>query len=175
MKQDNVAEELKKNAPWLYEQRQQEDGFKIPEGYFDTVEDRVLSRLEAAGPRRQAPQRLMKKPAKRFTLPQIFMAVAAVFSIAIAAVWFFKPITMVDQPLASVELSTDDIETYLLENVQDFEAEQLATLPDEDENEYQLPAQKTPSTSTDPLEEISPEDVEHILNDMTEEELEEIL
>ena len=103
------------------------------------------------------------------------MAVAAIFSIAIAAVWFFKPITMVDQPLASVELSTDDIETYLLENVQDFEVEQLATLPDEDENEYQLPAQKTPSTSTDPLEEFSPEDVEHLLNDMTEEELEEIL
>lgn len=176
MKAGNMEDELKKEAPELYKMRGQNDGFKTPDDYFDSFEDRIFARMESAGIQRNTLQAPVKRTARRVTMPQMLMAAAAVMSLLLAAVWFFKPTPAIEHPLASVELSEEEIETYLLENVQDFEAEQLAMLPDEEEQESIQPATKTPNKkSDDPLEDLSPEDVEHLLNDMTEEELEEIL
>lgn len=176
MKAVNMEDELKKEAPELHEMRRHNDGFKLPDDYFGSFEDRVFGRIESAGIQRNAAQQAVKRTARRVSMPHMLLAAAAVITLLLAAVWFFKPTPAIEQPVASVELSEEEIETYLLENVQDFEAEQLAMLPDEEEQETTQPATKTPDKkSDDPLEDISPEDVEHILNDMTEEELEEIL
>ena len=170
-----MDDELKKSAPWLYQQRQKEDGFKTPEGYFDTLEDRVFERIEAAGLQRQSGIKRSKRTAKRFSLPQVLMAVAAACALVLAAICFFSPPRTIQGSIASLELSDEDIESYVLENVQDFETEQLAALPAEDENEYQVPIDKPPSKSPETFEDIKTEDLENILKDMTDEELEQIL
>ena len=170
-----MDDELKKIAPHLFENSRSEDGFRLPDDYFDQLENRVFGRIEAAGLLRQAPLKVLKKPAKRFSLPQFWMVAAAALTLALAAIWFFQPSAPLYEPIASVELSEEEIEAYVLDNVQDFEAEQLAMLPEEEENVHETPMQTTPKKSTDPLEDLTPEDIEHILKDMTEEELEEIL
>lgn len=103
------------------------------------------------------------------------MAAAAAIALAIAAVWFFSPSPSIVPGVAAVELSEEEIESYVLENVQDFEADQLATLPEEELNEYQTPQLQQPPKAEDLLDNIAPEDVEKILNEMTDEELEDIL
>lgn len=171
-----MNDDIKNSSAWLDDQRQQDDGFKLPDGYFDSLEDRVFSRIEAAGLQRKVPVLGRKKPAKRFALLQIFTAVAAVSILVLAAVWFMNPPTTLEQPIAAVELGEAEIETYLLENIHDFEEDQLAMLPQYTENEYQAPISKKPIPSTKALDpyEISTDDLDHILNYMTEEELEEI-
>lgn len=171
-----MEDELKNIAPDLFKQRPQKDSFKLPEGYFEAFDARVMDRIGAAGLKQQAPLKIVKKPAKRFALPQLLMAAAAVFALVLAAVWFLKPSAAQDQITASIELSEEDIEAYLLENVQYLEVDQLAMLPEAAENEYQAPSiQEKLPTKTTVHDEITPEDVEHLLNDMTESELEEIL
>jgi hypothetical protein len=175
MAQENMEDELKKIAPDLFKQRQQGDGLQVPEGYFEGLEDRVFARIEAAKLRRPTPMKIQKSRAKRFSLPRIYMAAAAALVLVLSAIWFFQPGPTTSAPVAAVELSEEEIENYVLENVQDFEAEQLVVLPDEAENDMLAPTELTPSKSADPLDNLRPEDVEDILNDMTDEELEDIL
>ncbi len=171
-----MDDELKNIAPELAKLRPQKEAFKLPDGYFETVEARVMGRIGAAGLQGQAPLKLAKKPARRIALPHYIMAAAAAVALVLAAVWFFNTAPAPPDSTASVELSEEDIEAYLLENVQYLELDQLAMLPGAAENEYQPPVyqEKTSPKNAVP-DEITPEDVEHLLNDMTEEELEEIL
>lgn len=171
-----MSNKHKNTEPWLPENRPADDGFKVPAGYFDTLEDRIFDRLNASGIRQEVPLKVLKKPAKRIRLPHFLIAAAAVITLLFGAVWFFSLTTTVNQSVASVELSDEDIEAYLLENVQDLELGQLALLPEVQANEYQAPpVQTVPSKKTESKYDITPEDVESILNDMTEQELEEIL
>ncbi len=172
----NMKDELKNIAPELSKLRPEKETFKLPEGYFESFEARVMRRIEASGLDQHAPGKTSKKPARRVALTHYLLAAAAVFTLVLAAIWFLKPASPIYQTTASVELSDEEIEAYLLDNAQYLEMDQLAMLPETTENEYQPPAvqEKRMPKNTKPLE-ISPEDVEHLLNDMTEEELEEIL
>ncbi len=171
-----MEDELKNIAPDLFKQRPQKDSLKLPEGYFEAFDARVIDRIEAAGLNQQAPLKIIKKPAKRFALPYMLTAAAAMVALVLAAVWFLKPASTLQQITASIELSDEEIESYLLKNVQYLEADQLAMLPEATENEYQAPSiQEKPSKKPAVSDEITPKDVEFILNDMTEAELEEIL
>ena len=49
MKEEELDKELQENAPFLKELKQKGDGFKVPKGYFDGLEDAVFARLEASG------------------------------------------------------------------------------------------------------------------------------
>ncbi len=171
-----MEDELKNIAPDVFKQLPQKDSFKLPEGYFESFDGRVMDRIEAFGLTQQVPLKIVKRPAKRVSMGYMLMAAAAVFALVLAAVWFLKPASAEDRTTASIELSDEEIEAYLLENVQYLEVDQLAMIPEATENEYQTPTiQEKPPQQTNVPDEITPEDVEHLLNDMTEEELEEIL
>jgi hypothetical protein len=106
------------------------------------------------------------------------MAIAATLTLVLSAWWFFSP-----QPAASavsvagVEISDDELEGYLLENIHDFDADQLAALPEDvaqvDETPAAIPGQH-PKAKTAP-DDLSPEDIEEMLKDMSDDELEQLL
>lgn len=177
---DIMKDKGNRNPDILGKLKEKGDGFTVPADYFDGFESRVFERIEAAGIKRQMPEALVKSKAKRVSIYQYALAAAAVFAMVLAAVWFFRSNDEYEQPMASVTLSEEDIEAYLLENVRDFEVEQLAMLPTTEEPQVrQAPSDSKPvvpekTVAPDPYE-ISPEDIEHILNDMTEEELQDIL
>ena len=144
---DSLDDELKNISPWLRDMKRPDDGFKIPEGYFDTLEDRVFARIEAA----------------------LFCAV-------LAAVWLLRPQPQAE--MAAVDLSVEDVEDYVLENVHDFDENQLASIPDEgflEANESPATPAENSGKAPSAGDEFSPEDVEKLLNDMSDEELESIL
>jgi len=175
MQQKKTHPELNDLSPLLQDLRQREGGFNVPEGYLDNFENDLFSKLETSGQFTKPGLQVVKKPVHKNRLLRPVMAIAATFAIILSAVWFFqaRP-TDTDSPeMASVELSEEDIEAYLLENVQDFEVEQLAMLPETEQPA--APSAKQPSPAKSSSDELTPEDVEHILDDMTEEELEEIL
>jgi hypothetical protein len=96
----------------------------------------------------------------------------------LAAVWFFRVPEPVAQetPMASYELTEDDLEAYVLENVHEFDTEQLASLSTvemEPLNEAANP--ETPVKKRSTPETLHPDDLDEILDEMTDEELEQIL
>lgn len=175
MKQQKAHQELNDLSPFLHDLRKREDGFQMPEGYLDNFETDLFAKLETSGQYTQPGLQVVKKPANKTRNLWPLMAIAAAFALLFGAIWFFKagPAGTQNPEMASVELSDEDIEAYLLENVQDFEAEQLAMLPEVEQTVEPAAKQKTPAKSNP--DDLTPEDVKHILDDMTDEELEEIL
>lgn len=168
-----MEQQFDQDPQWLKRLMREDDGFNVPDGYFDSLENRVMQRISEHGIQRPVALQPARQKAKKLQLRWLLPAVAAALALILTAVWFFRPAPVPAAPLVSVELSEEDIESFVIEHVQDFDAEQLAMLPEEEaQNEPEIPTQ-TPSS--DSLNDITPDDVNSILNDMTEEELEDIL
>lgn len=177
MKKENIEGEL---PPFLQDLKGKETGYKVPEGYFDAMEDAVFARLKAAGDLERPAMSVVKRP-ERFPLfvrPRVAAALAAALALVLAAVWFFRSSEspLPEAQYASTELTEDDIEAYVLENVQSFEPEQLAALATTETTET-LEENAPTVNKHQPItpEELHPDDLDKILDEMTDEELEEIL
>lgn len=166
--------------PFLQDLKGKGDGFKIPEGYFDHMEEAVFARLKAAGDLERPGLKVVKKPGMfpLFIRPRVAMGLAAALALILSAVWFIRQPSVPVQSVqyASTELTEEDIESYLLENAKEFEPEQLAALTPAEiveppEENASNPAQK----SRHAAEELHPDDLNNIIDEMTDEELEEIL
>lgn len=172
---DSLDDELKDISPWLRDMKRPDDGFRVPERYFDTLEERVLARLEAEG-LRQAPAMYAVRGGKWYRQPRTLLAAAAAVCAVFTAVWLLRPEPQVE--VASADISAEELEAYVLNNVHEFDLDQLAAIPKEDWSETaDPPAQPTDNQEKKaiPGNEFTPEDVEKLLDDMSDEELESIL
>lgn len=176
MKKESLDKELEGLSPKLQELRRENDGFRLPDSYFESLEEAVFSRLDAAGARRQ--QELTVSRGKGLFSIRWMATAAAVLALILAAVWFFKPAPVAaPQPVALQLTEEEIIESYVLENIRDFEVEQLAALSTEHEVESSPapPNQQTTPKGGDLLDNMSAEEMELLLKEMTDEELESLL
>lgn len=164
--------------PFLQDLQTKGTGFSIPEGYFDDLESSVMARLEAAGDLKRPALVVTKRPGlfASFVRPKLLWAAA--LTLLLAAVWLIQtPSAPINQTgLAATELTEEEIEQYMLENATQFDPVQLAALSTETvevEPSAQTP-KHSPSSKQSPIE-LRPEDLDHILDEMTDEELEQIL
>jgi len=176
MKQEKLNDEI---APFLQDLKGKSDGFKVPEGYLEDMEEAVFARLKSSGDLGRPTMNLVKRP-RLFpwtVRPRTAMALAAALALILTAVWFIRqPQAVQPAQFVSTELTEDDLEFYVLENVQEFELEQLAALTAEKTSEpIEKVAPGTPKKNRSTSDEIHPDDLDKILDEMTDEELEQIL
>lgn len=173
----NTGDELEKDFPLLADLRKKEPGLKTPEAYFDNFETRLMERIQREEISRQAPSTAPGMRAGRLRLPVKWLSAAAAISMALGAVWVFRTdkisVNEQQQPLAAyekVELSAEEAEAWLWENAHEFDVRDLAALPE-------VPAETTPQSNQKktPKHDINPEDLESLLDQMSEEELEDLL
>ena len=182
MKKGSVNKELENLSPELSDLKRRGDGFRLPEGYFEGLEDAVFSRIDATGSRRRPAFSTVKGGGLRSWLfrPRMMIAAAAVFAIVLTAKWFFipKPVPAVaPAPVAAQQLSEEEmIEAYVLENIRDFDVNQLAAYAPENEKEtVAKPEEDQHIKQRRPLDGLSPEEVDMLLKEMSDEELESML
>ncbi len=179
MKKENLDDELKNLPPFLKDLKAKGDGFNVPEGYFEEMEEAVFARLKASGDLGRSTMKVVKRPGMFpiFIRPRTATALAAALALILAAVWFFRqPGAIEPLPLVSTELTEDDIETYVLENLHEFDPAQLAALtPDETAEPAEQFTPGTTKKKSSASEELQPDDLDKILDEMTDEELEQIL
>jgi hypothetical protein len=180
MKKDTLDDELRDLSPRLRDLKGKGSGMQVPDGYFDAMEKSVFQRLEDSGAQRRPALRSQKSLTARLFHPRVLMAAAAVFVLTLSAWWFLRPQHAVPQPAAlAMDMDDETLENYLLDNIHDFEPEQLAMLDHDEQPAAAEPAASqpvTPSGKNKPsLDDLKPEDVEDLLKDMSEEELEELL
>ncbi len=177
MKKEYTDDELKELSPFLHEQHQHsKDVFKVPDGYFQQLDTAVFERLSQTEGR-QSEQPQSAGWSVRIFRSRTIMAIAAAVAALIAAFQVLKPADIPSQeqlPLATYEipeLSGEDIEAWVLQNATEFEADQLADIA-----AVEMDLEKTSNTQHPGKQlDIQPEDVESLLNEMSEEELEELL
>ncbi|HNG90548.1 MAG TPA: hypothetical protein PK858_10095, partial [Saprospiraceae bacterium] len=168
-----IQDELRGLAPWLHDLRQPapEDGFQVPEGYFESLEHRVLARIEQKGPG-TLPALTARRGGGWLTARRMWAAAAATVALA-SAFWLLRPAPAAQDALA---LTDEEVEAYVVDNLHEFEMEQLAALSDAaDSPDTPLSTPDARPAAPAAEEDFSPEDVDKLLQDMSEEELEEIL
>jgi hypothetical protein len=176
---ENLDDELKGISPFLLDLKKREDGRKVPPGYFDQFDANLMQKIATSdikrpGMAKQSPEKGMWAS---FSKPRLLMSIAAAMVLLLSAFWFLKPTTSSEQvnPLA-LELSADDVEAYVLENIHDFDSEQLAALLDH-ESLSEQPTQTEPKNPKKkrPELDLKPEDMAPLLDEMSDEELEQLL
>ena len=178
MKKESINDELDKLSPWLRDQKRQDDGFRMPDGYFDAMEQSVFGRLESSGGLRKS---VVPAPDNGLTArlgrKQWMWVAAAAFATVLAAAWFFGQPDELAAPVAATDLTEEEIESYVLDNIRDFDAELLADVPAQPAPAQEpAPAnQPRPQQQTDPVDDLSDEEIELLLKDMSDEELENLL
>jgi hypothetical protein len=177
MKKEPISDEI---PAFLQEMKGKADGYKIPEGYFDAMESSVFARLEASGGRTKPVLTVTKRPGMfaAFIRPKAAMAYAAALALILTSVWFVRQNIVVEgqAQVASVVLTEEDLEFYLLENASEFEPKQLASLSVTEKTTWdETPANEATKGKAPVPQEIQPDDLDDILDEMTDEELEAIL
>lgn len=168
----NTSNEL---PSWLDDLKKRGDGFQVPDGYFENLERSILDKTAGVSRGAQGETTMvvvagsMRRPWYR-RMP-VLAAAAAVVGILAVAWWFMRP-AGASNP---AELSDEDLHAYILENAQEFELEQLASINPEHLPEASAQPAVPAAGDQQIQDEIHPEDLEHLLNDLSDEELEEIL
>ncbi len=131
---DKIREELEELSPFLSKMKGKGDGMKMPEGYFDQLSENVLKQIHQEGVQ-EAP---VEKPAGPNWLdrlaegfwalfqPRLAVAFATV-ALLLAAGWF-----LLRQP--ATELDADELESYIVANLDGFDTEMLMEVSFENED-----------------------------------------
>jgi hypothetical protein len=177
MNKEALNDELNPLSPTLRDLKQQDDGFRLPEGYFEAMEAAVLSRVEASDTRRK-PVLAGRKGGLwgRLLHPKAMWAAAAALALMLAATLFLRSpnATTTNSDWASEELTEEDIEAFLLDNISDFETEQLFTLTTSATLSSSQPNATIPDNNL-LIEDLSTEEIELMLKELSPEELETLL
>lgn len=183
-----LYDELDGLSPKLRDLKQTPDGLKLPEGYFDTLENRVLTQLEAQGERRISTESASTNWGIRVN--RRYWAAAAAVAVLAVAIWQFagpnpdNPLADASQTVADashgdvVVESLSEEEIYLEEHILDFEPELLAEIDDESlENAIIESTRQQPAASNPKKHKASKVDdeLDQLLEELTDEELEDIL
>ena len=177
MKKEPINDEI---PAFLQEMKGKADGYKIPEGYFDAMESAVFARLEASGGLAKPVLKVTKRPGlfAAFIRPKAALAYAAALALILTSVWFIRQNTGVEQQaqVASVVLTEADLEFYLLKNAHEFDPKQLASLSAVEKTAWdETPVNEATKGKAPVPQEMHPDDLDDILDEMTDEELEAIL
>ncbi|MBK7335495.1 MAG: hypothetical protein IPJ00_04765 [Saprospirales bacterium] len=113
--QEGLRKELEEEAPFLLRQKEKPDGFSVPEGYFQQLQESVLERI-AAGAGEQAPVRRSIFPL-RYRL-----AAASVVILVVAALFLFRPAA---PQTDSVALTAEEVHQYVSRNIDEFDLDLL--------------------------------------------------
>lgn len=115
-----VRNELKElSAPSLLELKNKGNGLRLPENYFETMQQEVLAKISETS----------EKPAQIRSLSTLLRAAAVLLLVALA-LWMIRPQTPTpasEQLLASYA----DIEAYVLENAELFDLETILEMSGE--------------------------------------------
>ena len=176
-KHESIEKELQALSPWLQEQAQKQSGMQVPPGYFENLEASVFDKIDAQNLRRNHLNVRKGGLLQRFLRPKMWASAAAISAIAVACWWMLRPEPAAILPADTYAeaLTDEEIEAYVLDNITEFDSEQLASITGDVLPEHMPAPGPTSAPSGKTADDISPEELENLLQHMSEEELESLL
>ena len=177
MKKEDIHDELKGLSPLLEQLKKKGDGMTTPPDYFNTLNEKVMQRLATEG------EGLVGRPQPFWSVAvnrtKMAAAAAAAVVLLLTAWWYMKPAeqiqvaAVIPEMMANDTITRDEAEIYIQENILSFDTEMLAAeFEAEDLSEILSPNPNNPAVSkTKP----DAEDLDAVLEELTEEELEDLL
>lgn len=162
-----IKEELEALAP-SFSKMKKEEAFRVPENYFNDLPNQILEELNlerkevSVGTKTSWWASMMENISMLFQ-PRLAVGFATLL-LLVASVFYFK-IQGSDEALPLAELTTMEAESYLLENIDEFEDELL----------YDLASQTEPLLIEESEDQELNHYLEEIIDEMDDETLEELL
>lgn len=115
-----IQDELKDIAPLLSEMDKSQEGFNVPHLYFETLQDKVMNRLAE----KPAPEGIFSRFFKTLLQPSYALAFGTVLVLLLATIMFLLPTENQNTDILA-SISTEDLSSYLDENIDDFDLDLL--------------------------------------------------
>jgi hypothetical protein len=123
---ENFEEELREISPFLANLKK-DDPFKTPKFYFDTLADKVIEKAQipvviasTSSPTMSLGERIRTWIAVLIT-PRYAMALSTILFLTVGAWYFLKPVASKKTVESVEEITTEDIQNYIKENIKDFD------------------------------------------------------
>lgn len=160
---EDIRKELEELSPHLLKLKEQGDGFRLPEDYFQRMQKEVLDKVQVGS--QPLPTKnigwldRLFEPLQFLFQPRWALSLATIaLLIALGAVWLYQ-----SQPVAGSELSAElakldpeSLNAYIQANLHEFDTETLLEFASNQENQ--------PS-----FEDLTPEDLDQYLDDVIQE------
>ena len=129
-KDKHIKDELREQSPFLSEKfKGNKGGFKMPEGYFETLSDKILEKVEEESGAKIAHIDSLSSasPAKvkKIRPYRMVAAAASVMLLIVAGLWFMNPSKTTSQYAELEQLNEEDVLQYLDENIDEFDFDAL--------------------------------------------------
>lgn len=167
---DELRDELKNLSVFLWEQKNKPEGFEVPKDYFKSLPDEVFAKLNER-PKTAVEEKenwfgQLIKSLQYLFQPKYAFAYATVALLLVAGFYFLNnPSEPQIQQIALSDISDETLETYISENIDDFDeailAEQLADNIERPFNELEI--------------ENDEELIDELIDDLNVEDLEDLL
>ena len=160
---EDIRKELQELSPHLLKLKEQGDGFRVPEGYFQRMQKEVLEKVQGSTPPVSAKNigwlDRFFEPLLFLFQPRWALAFASIaLLIVLGTVWLYQ-----SQPVAGSELSAElakldpeSLNAYIQANLHEFDTETLLEFAANQENQ--------PS-----FEDLTPEDLDQYLDEVIQE------
>lgn len=180
MKKENIHDELAGLSPSLRQMKEKDDGMRMPPDYFEQLQAKMMQQLKDEQPAPSA--QIVPFWAVKTTRFRMAAAAASVAILLTAGWWYMRPaetiapITAVAEPVQmdDVALTSEEAQLYIDENILEFDTEMLAAELDAAEMPVD-PAEKQPLKNNPSKTQTPDETLDHVLDELTEEELEDLL
>lgn len=160
---EDIRKELEELSPHLLKLKEQGDGFRLAEDYFQRMQKEVLEKVQ--GNSQVAPAKNMGwldrffEPLQFLFQPRWALALASIaLLITLGAVWLYQnqPTTGSELSAELAKLDPDSLNAYIQANLHEFDTETLLEFASNQENQ--------PS-----FEDLTPEDLDQYLDDVIQE------
>lgn len=179
MKKENIHDELAGLSPMLRQMKEKDDGMRLPPDYFEQLQAKMMQQLKEVQPGPAAKTvPFWSVSTNRFRMA----AAAASVAVLLTAGWWYMRPTETAAPVVITEpaqveeaaLTSEEAQYYIEENILEFDTEMLAAELEAAET-VENPADKQPLKNNSNKAHTTDESLDHVLDELTEEELEDLL
>lgn len=167
-----IRKELEDFAPVLSDLKDKNEGFRIPENYFEKMQDEVMNKINSDADLKVGHREARTIPL--FGRSRVWLKVAGFALVLTVAAYFLIPGFSSDGTENGylTGLTPDEATEYVSNNLDDFELEEMLEVAQVDPAEL---FSTQPSSEINTQEQIMEEYIDDILDDFDLDELEEML
>lgn len=168
---DDIKKELEELSPFLSKRKKEKEGFEVPTNYFRKLPDLIMDRIQeeetlssSSAPTTNWLDHIIER-IQLLLQPQYAMALASIAIFIMVSIFFFEQDNALLGANTLAEVSDEEINSYVMDNLEEFEIDLLMDAIDEENLEKEIESE---SSSDDDY-------LDNIIDDLSDKELEELM
>ena len=167
---DKIKDELNELSPFLSNLKKK-NSFQVPPNYFEQMQREVLTKAKQLEEKKPAPSSWISQlmdQLSQLLQPKFALALTGVAALVIFILFRLSPNEMTLQELNLADISSEEMQDYLADNLEDIDDDMLLEMSDELSETYFTPTMDYPEEDVDMI-------LDDLINDIDDKALEDLL